>query len=126
MLQTFARRIFGTVEPRYLIRAYLISLAFLIYAIWFFATQANLQPHQQGIMFGYAILSAVLFPFAKLVWDEVRDMIMGNTVLSYGGWAMLVNFVFKVIINLFLWFAAILIAPLGILYLWLRSRGSEV
>lgn len=123
-MKTFVRQIFGAVEPRYLTRAYLISLAFLIYAIWFFATQADLQPYQQGVMFAYAILSAILFPFAKLVWDEVKGMIMGNTVLFYGGWAMIVNFVFKVIVNCFLWFLAILIAPLGILYLWLRSRDS--
>lgn len=51
---------------------------------------------------------------------------MGNTVLFYGGWAMIVNFVFKVIVNCFLWFLAILIAPLGIFYLWFRGRDKKV
>ena len=82
-MKAFTKRIFGAVEPRYLTRAYLISLALLIYAIWYFATQATLQPHQRGIMLAYAALSAILFPFAKLVWDEIRDTIMGNTVLSW-------------------------------------------
>ena len=49
-MKAFTKRIFGAVEPRYLTRAYLISLALLIYAIWYFATQATLQPHQRGIM----------------------------------------------------------------------------
>jgi hypothetical protein len=122
-MKAFTKRIFGAVEPRYLTRAYLISLALLIYAIWYFATQATLQPHQRGIMLAYAALSAILFPFAKLVWDEIRDTIMGNTVLSYDGWAVLVSFVAKIIINVLIWFCAILIAPLGVLYLWFRTRG---
>lgn len=74
-------------------------------------------------MLAYAALSAILFPFAKLVWDEIRDTIMGNTVLSYDGWAVLVSFVAKIIINVLIWFCAILIAPLGVLYLWFRTRG---
>ncbi len=122
-MKAFTKRIFGAVEPRYLTRAYLVSLALLIYAIWYFATQATLQPHQRGIMLAYAALSAILFPFAKLVWDEIRDTIMGNTVLSYDGWAVLVSFVAKIIINVLIWFCAILIAPLGVLYLWFRTRG---
>ena len=122
-MKAFTKRIFGAGEPRYLTRAYLISLALLIYAIWYFATQATLQPHQRGIMLAYAALYAILFPFAKLVWDEIRDTIMGNTVLSYDGWAVLVSFVAKIIINVLIWFCAILIAPLGVLYLWFRTRG---
>ncbi len=122
-MKAFTKRIFGAVEPRYLTRAYLISLALLIYAIWYFATQATLQPHQRGIMLAYAALYAILFPFAKLVWDEIRDTIMGNTVLSYDGWTVLVSFVAKIIINVLIWFCAILIAPLGVLYLWFRTRG---
>lgn len=122
-MKAFTKRIFGAVEPRYLTRAYLISLALLIYAIWYFATQATLQPHQRGIMLAYAALSAILFPFAKLVWDEIRDTIMGNTVLSYDGWTVLVSFVAKIIINVLIWFCAIFIAPLGVLYLWFRTRG---
>ena len=57
------------------------------------------------------------------VWDEIRDTIMGNTVLSYDGWTVLVSFVAKIIINVLIWFCAILIAPLGVLYLWFRTRG---
>lgn len=37
-------------------------------------------------MFGYAILSAVLFPFAKFVWDELRDMVLGNNSIVHYGW----------------------------------------
>ncbi|WP_235972576.1 hypothetical protein [Brucella pseudogrignonensis] len=31
----------------------------------------------------FASLSTLLFPFAKLVWDELRDLAFGNNVIFY-------------------------------------------
>lgn len=121
----FVRSIFGAVDRRDLIRAYVISLALLAYAIWAFSNQIGLQSHQKALMFGYAILSAILFPFAKLVWDELRDMILGNSsIIHFGWWAIAINFMLKIMVNVLLWFFAIGIAPLGVLYLWLRNRNT--
>jgi len=111
---------------RYLIRAYMISAALFIYAVWYFSSQAGLQGYQKAIMYGYAALSAVLFPFAKLVWDEIRDTVLGNnTIVHFGWWAIGVNYMFKIFVNIILWFFAIGIAPLGILYLWVRNRSAN-
>lgn len=121
----FLKTLFGSVNRRYLVRAYVISAALLAYALWYFASQAGLQGHQKAIMFAYAILSAVLFPFAKLVWDELRDMLLGNnTIVHFGWWAIGVNYMMKIFVNLLLWFFALGIAPLGILYLWFTNRGT--
>lgn len=121
----FVRSIFGAVDRRYLIRAYVISLALLAYAIWAFSNQIGLQNHQKALMIGYAILSAILFPFAKLVWDELRDVILGNSsIIHFGWWAIAVNFILKIMVNVVLWSFAIGIAPLGVLYLWLRNRNT--
>ncbi len=121
----FVRSIFGAVDRRYLIRAYVISIALLAYAIWAFSNQIGLQNHQKALMFGYAILSAILFPFAKLVWDELRDMLLGNSsIIHFGWWTIAINFMLKIMVNVLLWFFAIGIAPLGVLYLWLRNRNT--
>lgn len=123
----FVKNIFGAVNTRYLVRAYIFSLAMLVYAIWFFAAQSELQVLHKTVLFGYALLSAALFPFAKLVWDELRDIIMGNNGITYYGlWAIGVSYVMKILINVLLWFFGIAIAPLGILYLWFKNRSSEV
>lgn len=121
---TFIKSIFGFVSPQYLIRAYLISL--VIAVIWFFANQAALEQNSQKILwYGYILVSALLFPFAKLVWDEVRDLIIGNNGITYFGlWAIGVNFMFKAIVNILLWALAIFIAPLGILYLWWKQSKA--
>lgn len=121
----FIKNIFGSMNRRYVIRAYLISAALFIYAIWYFSSQAGLQGYQKAVMYGYAALSAVLFPFAKLVWDEIRDTIMGNnSIIHFGWWAIGVNYMLKMFVNVLLWFFGIAIAPLGILYLWLTNRGA--
>ncbi|CTQ31664.1 hypothetical protein [Jannaschia rubra] len=121
----FVRSIFGAVDRRYLVRAYVISAALLAYMIWAIPNQAGLQGHQKALMFGWATLTAILFPFAKLVWDELRDMLMGNTgFVHFGWWAIAVNYTLKIMVNVVLWFFAIGIAPLGVLYLWLRNRSA--
>lgn len=125
----FVKHIFGTVHTRYLIRAYVISAALLAYALWYFSSQAGLVGYQKAVMFGYAILSAVLFPFSKLVWDELKGLITNDTTVTItplnevGLMVSLMRFVGKIMVNVLLWFFGIAIAPLGILYLWLRNRN---
>ena len=127
----FVKRIFGTVHTRYLIRAYAISVALLAYMVWFFASQEGLLGYQKAILYGYAIISAILFPFSKLVWDELKGLMSnGSTVTitplnEVGLMISLMRFVGKVMVNVLLWFFGIGIAPLGILYLWLRNRAPE-
>lgn len=123
----FVKHIFGTVHTRYLIRAYVISAALLAYALWYFSSQAGLLGYQKAVMFGYALLSAILFPFAKLVWDEIKSLISNDATVTItpineaGLMLSLMRFAGKLIVNALLWFFAIGIAPLGILYLWMRN-----
>nr|WP_312122275.1 hypothetical protein [Brevundimonas diminuta] len=48
-------------------------------------------------------------------------MMMGETVFFMNA---IVLMVLKVLVNFFLWGFSIFIAPLGILYLWFRSRNA--
>lgn len=127
----FVKTVFGAVRLGYLIRAYLISAVLLAYSIWHFLNQSGLEGGQRTVMVGYALLSAILFPFAKLVWDEIKGLLSngstGTVVLlnEVGIFLTVVRFAGKVIVNIFLWFFAIAIAPLGILYLWLRRRKDQ-
>lgn len=122
----FGKEMFASVNRRYLIRAYLISFTLLVWAIWYFSSQAGLSSYQKGAMYGYSVLSAVLFPFAKLVWDELKETVLGNNqIVHFGWWAIGVNYMLKAIVNILLWYFAILIAPFGILYLHIQNRRTE-
>ncbi|MEG2314068.1 MAG: hypothetical protein RSB83_12035, partial [Brevundimonas sp.] len=64
----FLKRIFGALQPTYLIRAYVISAAFMAFMVWFVSYMAKGQPLTGDkiatlLVFG---IGALLFPFSKL------------------------------------------------------------
>ena len=108
----FIRRIFGSVERSYLIRAY-------IFGALFFAFVMALGPRANAFLTVYFAICTVLFPFAKLVWDEAKSVILGNNIFFLPA---LILVVLKLFINILLWAFALFVAPLGILYLAMRTR----
>ena len=112
-------------DNRYLVRAYLFSVAMLSYYIWILTTNTTLSNFEMVALMLYAVICTIIFPFSKLVWDEIKQTILGNnTIFSVGIWAVFINFIVKVLINALLWFFAIFVAPLGILYLWIKGRNQ--
>ena len=117
----FLKRVFDGVKPAYLIRAYIIGAAFfglfLYIAIAGLSQAGTVRPVQIVMM----AICTLLFPFAKLVWDEVMELMRGRTFYVM---PMLPLLFVKFVINGVLWACAPLIAPLGILYIWFRTRPN--
>lgn len=115
-------RIFGWFDTAYLIRAYVFSGAILAFTFWLYAFQLDYPRSgpQQASLIGLFTACAVLFPFSKLVWDEIKSVLLRGNVL-------LVNIVVavpaKLLVNAMLWYLAIFIAPFGIAYVWFRTRA---
>ncbi len=110
------RRILSGVRPAYLIRAWLIGAVFLA-IILFFAFQ-----NKNGFPYGlvvYSVICTILFPFSKLVWDEMKNLIMGNNIFVMNA---LMLMLLKYMVNAVLWVFAPFIAILGIGYIWYRTR----
>ncbi len=118
----FIKRIFGAVQPRYLIRAYVLSAAFMALMVWMMFSTGGAQPlHDRAATLAVFGVGSLLFPFSKLVWDEIKRVMMDETVFFMNA---IILMVLKLIVNLFLWGFSIFIAPVGILYLWFRSRSA--
>ncbi|BCH67931.1 MULTISPECIES: hypothetical protein [Rhizobium/Agrobacterium group] len=117
----FLQRIFSGVRPIYLIRSYLISLFFFGLML---STVLNAETKTSTPIgtIVFSTSSAVLFPFAKLVWDELRDLAFGNNIIFMNAVFLLI---LKLFVNVLLWGGAVFIAPIGILYLWFRTRQSQ-
>lgn len=111
-------RIFGAIDRRYLIRAYLIGLAFS--AFCFFISRDTPSDNLPTGMIMIMAINTLLFPFSKLVWDQARDFAMGNTVVFSPAWYL---FFMKYFVNGFLWALALFIAPIGIGYLWFKTKA---
>lgn len=118
---TFLTRLFGAIDRTFLARSYVISFAILGLCITMtFQADGGLSPSSLPF-YGFMVLNAALFPFAKLVWNELRDFLMGaNFVIAN---AFLV-FGLKMLINMMLWVFAVFVAPLGVAYLWFRTREA--
>lgn len=122
------RRTLGSLSPRYAIRSYVIAFALFAFFTWM---RAQPDPNVQGAIGGleasdYGTLAvlfvgSLLFPFTKLVWDELRDLALGENFVLINAVVMLIA---KIFINVMLWFVSIFVAPLGMLYLWWRSREN--
>ncbi|ALR23148.1 hypothetical protein [Sphingobium baderi] len=114
----FLRRIFGAVDRAYLIRAYIIGgVIFALYGS-FISYGAKSAPAPIWIVFS---ISTLLFPFSKLVWDQVMSVMLGRNMFIMN--AVFLMFA-KLVINVILWACAIIIAPIGILWLWHRTRAG--
>jgi len=66
------------------------------------------------------LICLALFPFSKLVYDELKRFVLGDNVFFLNALVMLIA---KFIINFALFLCAWFVAPLGIAYLWYVSRS---
>jgi len=62
-----------------------------------------------------------LFPFAKLVWDELKALALGDAFLIS---PIVFLYPAKFLINITLWGFALFIAPFGVGYLWFKTKAS--
>ncbi len=110
------RRVLSGVERSYLIRSWIIGICFLALMI-FASTQGKNSFPIPAIL--YFIVCTILFPFSKLVWDELKALMMGNNIIFMN---ILILYPLKLFINALLWSFAPFIAVLGIGYIWFRTR----
>lgn len=112
-------RIFGSLNRVYLARAYCIGALF-------FALLLMVEHYQGWSTAGLwnrivpGLLCLLLFPFSKLVYEELKRFVFGDNVFYINTWVMLVA---KIVINIFLFVMAWVIAPVGIAYIWFRTRA---
>ncbi len=111
--------IFNGFNPRYIIRSYIISAIFL--ALSLTITLENSRNYTEtSIILIYFILCAILFPFSKLVWDELKALALGDGFLIL---PIIFLYPAKFFINLVLWNLALFIAPFGMGYLWFKTKA---
>jgi hypothetical protein len=122
---SFLKTIFGAMNTRYVVRAYVIGLILaliMVSMIWSLppVENARVRPMSEQVSLGVIfVINLLLFPFSKLSWDEMRGFALGDTMIVM---PVFVLFGAKFLVNMVLLMASFLIAPLGILYLWFHSK----
>ncbi|EKT61714.1 hypothetical protein AB7281_21935 [Providencia rettgeri] len=119
----FLSKTFGGLNKSYYFRhlAFGIALSALLLVM---RSQSN-----QGIELGLislAVINALLYPYARFVYESIIDFITGGNVFIFSGIMLLVMFMVKLFTMIMCWGFSIFIAPVGLLYLfYYHTKNSQ-
>lgn len=111
------KSVFRELEPAYVIKNYITSAIIVLITLF----SIDFTDFAIMIAFLLILISALLFPFSAFVWDSITSIMMGNSII-YMPLPILVIWKGTKIIMLF--YFAIFIAPLGIIYLLIKNKNT--
>ena len=112
----FVRTVITRLHPSYLIRQYVFSG---IITAFFYFSSSSTAPTSFYVFLG---LNFILYPFAMFVYDSAVSLLMGDNVWITSGLFTLIWGVFKILLT---YFFSVLIAPIGILLLYVTNRSRS-
>lgn len=116
-------RTFGGLSKQYYFRQFLFGAIFLALIIFMSVSASS-----RGVSLNYtllclAVVNTLLYPYARFVYESVVGFVMGNNVLFVNALLVLVV---KLITMVLCWSFAIVIAPIGLAYLYFyHSREAK-
>ncbi|UXN04966.1 hypothetical protein [Bartonella sp. HY406] len=122
-------RIFKYFDTTYLLRNYIWAIIGTVICIFLAIYLNDIRPLSMGInivILVIILMNLILFPFAKLVWGYVEDLFFGAFTSDFDLdiWTVLALIV-RVIVNLFLFSIAFIIAPIGIAYIVFKNKRDK-
>lgn len=114
------KRIFGGLNTQYMVRAYIIGAVFYALMI-FIAFQGEKGAAERSAVLIYFGACTLLFPFAKLVWDQLKGLALGEAFLIL---PIIFLYPAKLIVNLILFSFAVFLAPFGVAYIWFKTKEA--
>jgi hypothetical protein len=103
---------FGGLSAKYYMRQFIFGLIFPAFMI--FMSMHGKTPISSG-MITFMVISSLLYPYARFVYESVVDFIMGENLFFVNALLMLIV---KFIMMVLCWAFALFIAPIGLLYLY--------
>lgn len=112
---------FGGLSTAYYVRHFLFGLLFpiFIYMVMSSGTGKHAPHLPMLLMF---VVNTLLYPYSRFVYESVMDFILGRNIFFVNAVMMLA---FKVVTMTFCWVLAIFVAPLGLVYLYVRHSKAE-
>ncbi|QHF02431.1 hypothetical protein N015_08410 [Pseudomonas asturiensis] len=120
-MQSFFAKTFGGLTPSYYLRQLFFGALMLTLVLWVVSTSPQGLSAQPGLIV-FLIISTLLYPYSRFVYESVVGFIMGENVFFVNAIFMLVA---KITTMTVCWSMAIFIAPIGLAYLfWHNSRSA--
>ncbi|EDL52207.1 hypothetical protein VSAK1_26645 [Vibrio mediterranei AK1] len=111
-MKDFLKYTFGGLKTSYLIRQYIFGM--LISFFYFNVATTNGQSLSAAII-AFFVINALLYPYSRFVYESIVEFVIGDNVFYVNGILMLF---IKAITMILCWVAAILIAPIGLIYIY--------
>jgi hypothetical protein len=108
----------GGLSNEYYFRNFLLGL--IIPIVFYFVLPISFKNDIGPIIF--AVISSLLYPYSRFVYEKIMGFILGENTYFVNGILMLIT---KFITMYFCWAFAILVAPLGMLYLYFYHTKNE-
>jgi len=117
-MRDFVRMTFGGLSAQYYLRQLFFGALIVAFVIGM-ALQGS-KPLQAGVVV-FSVISALLYPYSRFVYERVVGFIMGNNVFFGNAIVVLTAKVFTMVMC---WVCAIFVAPVGLLYLYFHHRKA--
>ena len=114
-------RTFGGLTAQYYFRQFVFGLIFPAFIIYASSQSPTHNALQAGAIAFFAI-NTVLYPYSRFVYESVVDFIMGKNVFFVNALMLLIV---KFFTMLLCWSFAIFIAPVGLIYLFIRNSKAN-
>lgn len=111
---------FGGLSRQYYIRQFVFGLIFPVLVVFALSHASNPHPLAFGAYALFAV-NTLLYPYSRFVYESIVGYILGQNVFYVNAFLML--FV-KVMTMTLCWSLAMLIAPVGLLYLYFHHSRS--
>jgi len=113
------QKTFGGLSTQYYFRQLFFGLAIAAF-IFFMSTQGG-HSMPMGMVF-LTVVSTLLYPYSRFVYESILNFIMGNNVFFVNATFMLI---IKFMTMAMCWAFALLIAPIGLAYLYYHHSKAE-
>ncbi|MDR0666011.1 MAG: hypothetical protein LBF71_01230 [Campylobacteraceae bacterium] len=117
---SFISKTFGGLSASYLVRQYIFGIILGGFFIYLDISRGVNIPY---ILF--AVVSTILYPYSRFVYESIIDFIFGNNIIVFTGFLLLIMLFIKLIIIIFCWSFSIVIAPIGLLFLYFYHTRKE-
>lgn len=108
----FFKKTFGGLKASYYIRHFIFGAAISAFLIYM-ALQSPHGVKAENLIF--FIINALLYPYARFVYEQIVSFVMGNNIFFVNALLMLMVKLFTMIMC---WGFSIFIAPLGLAYIY--------
>jgi hypothetical protein len=114
------QKTFGGLSGRYYFRQLFFSLIIAAFFVFIY-TQGGHSIPVRSLFF--IIVSTLLYPYSRFVYESVAGFIMGDNVFFVNGFLLLAA---KFITMIICWTCALFVAPVGLIYFYFHhSRGGR-